>query len=201
MVNMFKKIGVSAILTSDPDVIANSPMLILPGVGSFDTGMRNLAERKLIGVLNNKVLSGKTPILGVCLGMQLMTKGSEEGELPGLGWIDAKTVRFNFEQSGHSLKVPHMGWNTVRVCHSQSILFSESAMQRFYFVHSYHLVCSDPGNIAAETDYGYAFTSVVARDNIFGVQFHPEKSHKFGMKLLGNFARLGQSCQPGASKA
>ncbi|MBS1808080.1 MAG: imidazole glycerol phosphate synthase subunit HisH [Acidobacteria bacterium] len=189
--NMFKKIGAAAIITSDPVAIEKADKLVLPGVGAFDAGMRNLQERKLIPLLNQKVLVEKTPLVGLCLGMQLLTKESEEGSLAGLGWIDAKTVKFKFDVVGTSLKIPHMGWNTVKPCQQNPLFTGLDAEARFYHVHSYHVVCSDAGaNAIAETEYGYAFVSAIARDNILGVQFHPEKSHKFGMRLLSNFVEF-----------
>ena len=190
MINMLKKIGAIAIVSSDHDTIAKADKLILPGVGSFDTGMRNLTERNMITLLNNLVLEEKIPILGVCLGMQLLSRKSEEGNLPGLGWIDAETIRFNFQDANSDLKIPHMGWNQISVRQSHPLFTDIEAMNRFYFVHSYHAVCVNPGNILATTSYGVDFTSAVVKDNIMGVQFHPEKSHKFGMRLLKNFVEL-----------
>lgn len=189
--NMFKKVGAAATITSDPVEIEKADKLVLPGVGAFDAGMRNLQESKLIPLLNQKVLVEKTPLVGLCLGMQLLTKESEEGRLAGLGWIDAKTVKFKFDSFGASLKIPHMGWNTVRPCQPHPLFIELATEARFYHVHSYHVICSDPGaNTIAETEYGYPFASAIARDNILGVQFHPEKSHKFGMKLLSNFVEF-----------
>ena len=186
--NMLKKVGVEAVVSSEAAVIDRADKLILPGVGAFDNGMKNLAERGLIPLLNDKVLEDQTPILGLCLGMQLFTQRSEEGELPGLGWLEAETVRFKFDQAHARLKIPHMGWNTVQVCQPHPIFADMEADMRFYFVHSYHVVCAEARTVLAQTHYGYDFASAVAKENIVGVQFHPEKSHKFGMKLLRNFA-------------
>lgn len=171
-------------------MIERADKLILPGVGAFDNGMKNLEERGLIPLLSAKVLGDKTPILGLCLGMQLFTKRSEEGQLPGLGWLEAKTVRFKFDQERAHLKIPHMGWNTIKICQSHPIFSDLHDKPRFYFVHSYHVICEGADTVLAQTNYGYTFTSVVIRDNILGVQFHPEKSHKFGMKLFRNFVEL-----------
>ena len=185
--NMLKKIGREALVTSDHNQIRNADKLILPGVGSFDYGMRNLKKMGLIPLLQEKVLVQKTPVLGICLGMQLLTQGSEEGVLEGLGWIDARAEKFRFETSP-PLKVPHMGWNTVTSL-KKSLLFDDMHPEpRFYFVHSYHVRCLHIADELTATRYGFAFTSSLERGHIAGVQFHPEKSHKFGMKLLKNFA-------------
>jgi imidazole glycerol-phosphate synthase subunit HisH len=190
IVNMLKKIGAQACISSLAAEIEQADKLILPGVGAFDTGMRRLKELDLIELLNRKVLAQKTPTLGVCLGMQLLTRSSEEGVLPGLGWIPGKTIRFQIDAGQQSLKVPHMGWNTV-VLQRPDLLFQEMPDEpRFYFVHSYHIICDQQEDIVAVTEYGYPFTSVIQRDNIWAVQFHPEKSHRYGMKLLQNFVEL-----------
>jgi imidazole glycerol-phosphate synthase subunit HisH len=186
--NMLKKIGVKARVTSDAAEIEKAEKLILPGVGAFDQGMENLNGSGLTAALNRKVIAQKTPILGLCLGMQLFAKTSEEGRLPGLGWLDARITRFDFEGMGVRLKVPHMGWNTIRISQPHPILDGFDDELRFYFVHSYHMTCGDPADVLALTDYPIPFPSVVGRENIIGVQFHPEKSHRFGMKLLRNFA-------------
>jgi glutamine amidotransferase len=190
ILNMLKKIGVKAIISSDISDIDSADMLILPGVGSFDNGVKNLKELGFVSVLNNRVLKHKTPILGICLGIQLFTKRSEEGNMPGLGWIDAKTVRFKFDKDDNNLKIPHMGWNTIKINQDDIIFKNMLENARFYFVHSYHLVCNNKKNILAKTHYGYDFVSVVKNENIWGVQFHPEKSHKFGMQILKNFVEI-----------
>jgi len=186
--NMLKKVGVESTITSDPLVIEAAEKLILPGVGAFDFGMKNIAQRQLVDSLNVQVTQRKKPILGLCLGMQLFTRGSEEGRLRGLGWLDAETVRFKFGAADPHLKIPHMGWNTLHIKRSHPLLTDLVTEARFYFVHSYYVVCSNNDNVLATTCYGYDFPSMVAQDNILGAQFHPEKSHKFGMKLLKNFA-------------
>ncbi len=187
--NMLRKIGADAHISSDPKEIGSADKLILPGVGAFDMAMARMEESNLKPVLNEMVLEKHAPILGICLGMQIMTKRSAEGKLPGLGWIDAEIVRFRFppEVQG-SLKIPHMGWNIVNIKKNVP-LFSTSHTDepRFYFVHSYHAVCNDPSDVLTTTLHGYEFVSSFARKNILGVQFHPEKSHQFGMHLLRNF--------------
>lgn len=187
IVNMLKKIGAQATLSSDVSVIQKADKLILSGIGAFDHGMKNLIDRGLIPLLNNKVLQEKTPILGLCLGMQLFTKRSEEGHLPGLGWLDAETVRFRFDQAQATPRVPHMGWNSIKICREHPIFTGLYEEARFYFVHSFHVLCHDAKDVLAQTRYGYEFPAVIGRENIIGTQFHPEKSHKFGMKLLKNF--------------
>jgi glutamine amidotransferase len=189
--NMLKKIGAQAVISSDIQAVERADKLILPGVGAFDTGMKQLEELGLIDVLNDKVLNRKTPTLGVCLGMQLLMQGSEEGVRPGLGWIDGETIRFRFDPKRTNLKIPHMGWNTVTIIRDGTLfkgLNQEEA--RFYFVHSYHVVCNREEDILTRSFYGYDFASAVQRGNIMGTQFHPEKSHKFGMKIYENFVEL-----------
>ena len=161
---------------------------MIPGVGAFDGGMGNLEKSELIPLLNQKALNEKVPVLGICLGMQLMSKKSEEGLKPGLGWIDAQTVKFNPDPE-LKLKVPHMGWNYIKINRSNPLIDAGSK-NRFYFVHSYHVKCFDENQSLATSNFGTDFTCMVNKDNIFGAQFHPEKSLKFGMKLLENFAKL-----------
>lgn len=186
--NMLRKVGAEAQISSEPGVIGKADKLILPGVGAFDQGMHNLVDRGLIPLLRRKVLEEKTPILGVCLGMQLFAKASEEGRCTGLGWLDATAVRFRPEGTEGKLKVPHMGWNTLEPQSSHPLLEGLEAQARFYFVHSFHLVCTHPSVVLTRTSYGGHFVSAIAQDNILGVQFHPEKSHRFGMQLYRNFA-------------
>jgi len=184
--NILKKIGEDSVITSDKDEIDQASKLILPGVGTFDTGMKNLRALDLIDVLNKKVLVEKTPVLGICLGMQLLSSGSEEGSLSGLGWIDALTFRFQFKDT-MEYKIPHMGWNFIKPMKNSRLFDNMYPDARFYFVHSYFIRANDKDDILASTDYEIEFTSAVEKGNILGVQFHPEKSHKFGMKLLKNF--------------
>ncbi|MCX5805030.1 MAG: imidazole glycerol phosphate synthase subunit HisH [Proteobacteria bacterium] len=190
ILNMLNKIGVNAAISSNIKDIEKTDKLILPGVGAFDRGMNNLEERGLIPMLNKLVLEDKIPILGVCLGMQLLGMRSEEGRLHGLGWLDAETIRFKFQGANANLKIPHMGWNQLSVRQAHPLFADLEAVNRFYFVHSYHVVCANPDNVLATTSYGFDFTSAIVKDNIMGVQFHPEKSHKFGMHLLKNFVAL-----------
>jgi glutamine amidotransferase len=185
--NMLKKIGAEGIVSSSVSDIERAEKLILPGVGNFNHGMRNLEVQRLLPVLENKVIQKKTPILGICLGMQLFARKSEEGNSTGMGWIDAEVVRFKFDDKERNLKIPHMGWNLIKI-EKEDTLFGEMYPEpRFYFVHSYHMVCKNENDILAKTFHGYEFPSAIRKENIYGVQFHPEKSHKFGMKLLANF--------------
>lgn len=185
--NILRKIGVDSCVSQSPKEIADAQKLILPGVGSFDPGMAQLKSSGLVPVLNELILEQKRPILGICLGMQLMTKGSEEGNLPGLGWLDAETLKFSFDPT-QRLRIPHMGWNVAVVKKPNMLFDTHESEERFYFVHSYHVACRDSGDILTETSYGIEFTSSFQKENIVGVQFHPEKSHRFGYQLLKRFA-------------
>lgn len=185
--NMLKKIGSESVISSRAREIEEAEKLILPGVGSFDRGMSRLQELNLVPVLQKKVIEEKTAILGICLGMQLMTEQSEEGKIPGLGWFEGETVKFRMNPDQANLKVPHMGWNTVSTSSENGLFNGLGEEPRFYFVHSYHVVCENKEDELATTHHGYEFVSAVQRNHILGVQFHPEKSHQFGMALLKNF--------------
>lgn len=185
--NMLKKVGCFSIISSKYEHIANAKKLILPGVGAFDTGIRNLIQLNLIDILNQKVLTDRIPILGICLGVQLMTQSSEEGSLNGLGWFDAKTVRFNTLRVQEKLLLPNIGWREVTPKKESKLIDSENEELRYYFVHSYHLETSHNEDVLFTSNYGYEYAVALERDNILGVQFHPEKSHKFGMMLLKKF--------------
>jgi glutamine amidotransferase len=186
--NMIKKIGFSSVISNNVEHIKNATKLILPGIGAFDSGMRNLRQHNLIEILHQRVIEQGVPILGICLGMQLLTRGSEEGdrEESGLGWIPADTVRFNMGENT-DLKVPHMGWNFADFAHESVLTLDMPDDSRFYFVHSYHPTCDYRAHELMITTYSYPFASAIQRDNIYGVQFHPEKSHKYGMQFLRNF--------------
>lgn len=168
--------------------------MVLPGVGAFDHGMENLRSRGLVDLLSELVQGKKLPMLGICLGMQLFGRGSEEGRLPGLGWIASETVRFRFDPVSTRLRIPHMGWNHVHITDSEGLFRGFEDEPRFYFVHSYHVVCDRTVDALATCHYGHEFTCAVRRGNIFGTQFHPEKSHRYGMLLLKNFAALTGAC-------
>ena len=188
--NMLKKIGYKSIISSKIEDIENADKLILPGVGAFDYGMEQLENSGLIPILNKKVLEDKTPILGICLGMQLFTKGSEEGKKKGLAWFNAETVAFNKNKLPKNHKIPHMGWNEIDYNKNSRLLQNiHEIPPRFYFVHSYHIKTNKQNDILAKTNYGYEFTVGLEKENIVGVQFHPEKSHKFGMQIFKNFVK------------
>ena len=186
VLNMIKWIGGDAIITSDYQEIKNATHLILPGVGAFDSGMDNLQKSNLIELLTHEVLEKKKPILGICLGMQLLLDSSEEGQAKGLGWIKGYSKKFRFDVT--SLKVPHMGWNYIKI-ENQSSIVKDLDDAKFYFVHSY-FVNTAQENIVTTTKYGHNFVSGVQKENIYGFQFHPEKSHKYGMQLLKNFLEI-----------
>jgi glutamine amidotransferase len=189
--NMFKKIGVQSRVSSDLDEIGRAPKLILPGVGAFDAAMERIDAGGFRAVLNRKALEERIPVLGICLGMQLLTESSDEGKLDGLGWIPARAISFR-ARNPTEMKSPQMGWNLVQLSQPSALTagFAELAEPRFYFVHSYFVECRDPANSILRTTYGVTYDSGIQKENIYGVQFHPEKSHRFGMKLLENFARL-----------
>lgn len=185
--NMLKVIGEKVYITDDVQKICDADRLILPGVGAFDAGMINLHQKGLDKLICTEAKSGK-PILGICLGMQLLGRSSEEGKLPGLGLIPFDNIRFRIDETS-SLKVPHMGWDIVNFQKESPLLEGITGEQRYYFVHSYHARCDSKENVLMTCDYGYEFTAAVVKNNIYGVQFHPEKSHDFGMRILDNFVR------------
>lgn len=186
LVNIHKRLGLDVEIANSSNIINNATHLLLPGVGSFDAAMKKLHESGLREALENAVTERKTPVLGICLGMQMMTEGSEEGTLAGLGWIRGRAKRFT---SSVKLKIPHVGWNTVASVR-ENCLFDRESVFRYYFVHSFFVACEDPHDIIGRTDYGVNFTSAYQRGNIYGVQFHPEKSHNFGKQLLRKFASV-----------
>lgn len=184
--NMLRKIGVKSLPTSDPEVVQRAGKIILPGVGAFDPAIQKLRETGLAKAICEAANRG-VPLLGICLGMQLLGNSSEEGTEPGLGLIMASTRRF---KAAADLRIPNMGWNHVRVRRSHPLWKDLNEANRFYFVHSFHVCCAHDDDVVGETQYGTIFTSSVARENVLGVQFHPEKSHHFGMTLLRNFAGI-----------
>ena len=189
--NMLKKVGCTeSVITNKEEDLVRADKIILPGVGAFDKGMEKINESGLVGILNKIVVQQKKPLLGICLGMQLLTKGSEEGKLPGLGWIDAYAKRFHFSGQQASLKVPHMGWNEISISKQHDLIKDLSMPARFYFVHSYYVKCNDKQDELLSCTYGINFTCAVQHENIMGVQFHAEKSHKFGMQVLKNFTSI-----------
>lgn len=185
--NMLKVIGEKSIISSNPEELDKCDRYILPGVGAFDAGMKKLSELGLDVYIKEKANNEKKPILGICLGMQLLGRKSEEGTLPGLALIPFDNIRFRLDDT--DLKVPHMGWDVVEFKQDNPLLKGLEGTQRYYFVHSYHAQCDSKENVLMTCDYGYEFAASVVKDNIMGFQFHPEKSHDFGMALLRNFVK------------
>lgn len=185
--NMLKVIGEKSQITNDFDIIKNADGIILPGVGAFDAGMNKLNESGLVDVIKLEAQK-KKPILGICLGMQMLGRGSEEGTLPGLDLIPFECKKFRFVNN--DLKIPHMGWDIVEFKKQHMIVNGLKGQQRYYFVHSFYAVCDDVDNVLMTCDYGHSFDAAVVKDNIMGVQFHPEKSHDFGLALLNNFVKI-----------
>ena len=182
-------LNINALVSSDINEVKSASKLILPGVGHFANAMKNLKDLGLIDILNQKVLVEKTPILGICLGMQIMAKKSEEGNCPGLGWFDADVVKFNMKDK-LKYKIPQIGWNQIAIEKSSKLMHSIPDYSEFYFVHSFHFRCNNKIDILNTTDYELNFTSVVEKNNIFGVQYHPEKSHDVGLQMITNFITL-----------
>ncbi|WP_416740236.1 imidazole glycerol phosphate synthase subunit HisH [Pseudomonas sp. NFX71] len=188
VVNMIRHEGGEAHIITEPDHLAAADKLILPGVGAFDHGISSLRQKGWIAPLERAVFERKVPIMGICLGMQLLTRGSEEGQEPGLGWLDAHARRFR--PADVKLKVPHMGWNEVRQMREDVLLPLVETARRFYFVHSYLVECGNSEDVLLECDYGETFVAAFRRENIWGFQFHPEKSHKFGMEIFRHFLEV-----------
>lgn len=186
--NMVRKCGGHPHITNEPNDLFHANRIILAGVGSFDAGMSSLQEGGWIQPLHQLAKYGNVPILGICLGMQLMCRRSEEGHSPGLGWFDADVKLI--ESDSQNLKVPHMGWNTIQILKTDDLLHKSFVEQRYYFVHSYHVVCDDPMDVLATAFYGGELTAAISRDRLFGTQFHPEKSHRFGMEVINSFMQL-----------
>ncbi len=185
----FERIGVNASISNNPKDLDRADKIVLPGVGHFQKGVQNLKKLGFWDVLNEKALVEKKHILGICLGMQLMTKKSEEGDTEGFSWVDAEVVRFKIENS-LKYKVPHMGWNSIEISSEHPVMKDIQQNSLFYFVHSYHVISDSDTNVLTKTNFEYDFVSSVANDNIIGFQFHPEKSHDIGESLLSNFVSL-----------
>lgn len=185
--NMLKKLRVESVITSDKRIIQNAKKIILPGVGSFDKAFDNIKKLDLFEILNIKANVDQIPLLGICLGMQLLTNNSEEGIEKGFGWIDADTFRF---RGSNKIKIPHMGWNSTLKSSNSDLTKNLIENSRFYFVHSYYVKVKNESNSILKTTYSIEFDAAIQRKNIYGVQFHPEKSHKFGMQLLKNFIEI-----------
>ena len=184
-----ESLSVDVQISADLTKIANAQKLVLPGVGNFANGVKKLKQSGIWDVLTDKVHVQKTPILGICLGMQLMAKSSEEGNVDGFGWFDAEVVKFTISDK-LKYKVPHTGWNSVIIEKENPLLKTISSDAMFYFVHSFHIKCFNKQDILTTSEYEYEFTSAIQKDNIFGVQFHPEKSHDIGKIVFKNFIDL-----------
>lgn len=187
--SMLRRIGLLCVATCDEATLERCDRLILPGVGAFDSGVRQLEQNALVDLLNGLVLQRRLPTLGICLGMQLMMDRSEEGNLKGLGWIPGEAMRFPPDPHG-ILKVPNMGWREIEVQSPTPLFATPMQERRFYFVHSYHVRCEAPCHVIATSRHGLEFAAAINKGNIYGVQFHPEKSHRFGMQLLRDFAAI-----------
>jgi imidazole glycerol-phosphate synthase subunit HisH len=187
--NQINRMGFDSVISSSSEILEDATKIILPGVGNFVQGMKNLQNSGLSDILSDLILNRKKLILGICLGMQLMTNHSEEGSIKGLGWVDAETIKFNLATTS-KYKTPHMGWNTLVKKRASPILNNITEEDFFYFVHSYHVICNESPDIVATTRYGIEFVSVFQKSNIYGVQFHPEKSHSAGLQMLRNFILL-----------
>jgi glutamine amidotransferase len=192
LANMIQKAGGRAVVSACRDDIEKASKLVLPGVGYFDQAVKNLHDLDLFSLIDTRVTIDRVPILAICLGAQLVTERSEEGELPGFGWVRGRTVRFSFPPNTR-LKIPHMGWNEITIKKEHLVFHGMYENPCFYFVHSYHIVCDRPEDVLATAVHGYEFCAAVQRDNIVATQFHPEKSHKYGLKLISNFVEMADA--------
>lgn len=189
-VNVYDRLNIEVQVIKSKAEVKAATKLILPGVGSFDYAMESLNKSGMRDAIDKAVLEEHVPVLGICVGMQMLANGSDEGKLPGLGWIDGDVKIFDEFKITYKSKLPHMGWNTIETISSHPLMHGLPEQARFYFLHSYYFKCNDPDNSIAYTSYGEEFSSAVAKGNIHGVQFHPEKSHANGIQLLANFAKL-----------
>ncbi len=188
--NVYNKLNLPVIIARKSDDFRDATKIILPGVGSFDYAMQRLNDSGMREALENKVLHENVPVVGICVGMQMLAKKSDEGILPGLGWIDGEVKRFVLPSTASDMRIPHMGWNTIKPIHTDGLLKGLDEASRFYFLHSYYFKCTNAADVFATTYYGTEFECVVNSRNVYGVQFHPEKSHGWGVQLLENFANL-----------
>jgi glutamine amidotransferase len=189
-VNVFERLNVGTRVARSPEDLRGASRLILPGVGAFDYAMTRLNQSGMRDTVEKLVMADKVPVLGICVGMQMLARNSEEGSLPGLGWIDASVKKFDAAKIPFKTHLPHMGWNTISPFRENALLDGLEDGSRFYFLHSYYFVCDREEDGIATTSYGITFTSAINRGNISGIQFHPEKSHQNGIRVLYNFSRL-----------
>jgi glutamine amidotransferase len=187
--NIFRRLNIPVVILSDKSQFQDVNKLILPGVGAFDHAMKTFSDSGMRDIIEKKVLDEKVPVIGVCVGMQMLANSSEEGKLPGLGWIDGIVKKFDISKIQFTTHLPHMGWNDIHVTKEKKIFNDFPANPKFYFLHSYYFHANKPEDCIATSNYGISFTAAVNNNNIYGVQFHPEKSHTFGVKLLENFAK------------
>ena len=189
-VNAYSRLNIPVAVAKSANDLVNATKLVLPGVGSFDNAMQQLDQSGMRQPVEQLVLQNAMPVLGICVGMQMLAKCSDEGELPGLGWIDSKVKKFDLSAMPPGTNLPHMGWNDVKPVVDGGLFKGMEQDARFYFLHSFYFECYQQPNVLAVTDYGGQFSCAVRRDNVYGVQFHPEKSHHFGSQLLKNFAEV-----------
>lgn len=189
-INIYKKLNIPVKIAQRVDDLTDVTKLILPGVGAFDHAMGQLERSGMRQRLEELVVQNKVPVIGICVGMQMLAHSSEEGKLPGLGWIDASVKKFDESKINYSTHLPHMGWNDVKAVKESGILKGLENDAMFYFLHSYYFHCNDSLDTIATTNYGIEFSCAINKNNIYGVQFHPEKSHQYGIRLLKNFANL-----------
>ena len=185
--NMMMKLGVNALISGEPGDVSAATKILLPGMGHFDNCMQKLNASGLRPVIEKKAMEDKIPVLGICVGLQMFMESSEEGNEQGLGWVKGKTIRFRREKMEAGLKIPNMGWHETEIKKPSPLMAGLEQDARFYFAHSYHVEPADRGDILIAANYGYEFTAAIEKDNLVGVQFHPEKSHRFGLRLLNNF--------------
>jgi len=189
-VNVYNRLNIKTNIAHTANDLQGTTKIILPGVGAFDYAMSQLNASGMRDELEKQVLENKIPIVGICVGMQILAKSSDEGKLPGLGWIDGEVKLFDTSKINYKTQLPHMGWNSISPVNDHPMMIGFNAESRFYFLHSYYFVCHNPEDIMSTTEYGINYASAVNRENIFGIQFHPEKSHSNGIQLLHNFANL-----------
>ncbi len=188
--NIYERLKVPFKVANSPEEVIGAEKIILPGVGAFDETISMLDESGFRSILDKEVLENKVPVIGICVGMQILAKSSEEGKLPGLGWIDGVVKKIDKSMLTHKPKIPHLGWNSIEVIKKNKLYEGINEEEGFYFLHSYYFECNNESDVLSKTFYGKSFASSVNNNNIYGVQFHPEKSHSNGVQLLHNFSKI-----------